>query len=80
MTPFTRVGAADYSSTAFWYGDTAADQTTTDTLNIGDTTNESSHAYTSGRPGAIRAADLHGLAGTGSGRPRRGMERRDLAR
>ena len=40
--------AADYSSTAFWYGIGQPGQKTTDTLTVGDAASESAHAYTSG--------------------------------
>lgn len=40
--------AADYSSTAFWYGVSATSQTTTDTLNVGNAVSESAHGYTTG--------------------------------
>jgi hypothetical protein len=44
--------AAAYSSTAFWYGDPGPDARTTDTLNVGTTSDESAHAFTSADPGA----------------------------
>lgn len=40
--------AADYSSTAFWYGVSGAGQKTTDTLTVGDAASESAHGYTPG--------------------------------
>lgn len=40
--------AADYSSTAFWYGVSGAGQKTTDTLTVGDAASEAAHGYTSG--------------------------------
>ncbi|WP_435861030.1 DUF2961 domain-containing protein [Streptomyces spiralis] len=43
--------AASFSSTAFWYGDPGPVARTTDTLNVGDTGDESAHSYTSADPG-----------------------------
>ncbi|MFI6940588.1 glycoside hydrolase family 172 protein [Streptomyces sp. NPDC050418] len=46
--------AADYSSTAYWYGRSAAASTRTDSLTLGDTDSERAHAYTSTAPGEVR--------------------------
>jgi hypothetical protein len=40
--------AAEYTSTAFWYGVSQAGQKTTDTLAVGDAASESAHGYTTG--------------------------------
>ena len=58
--------AASYSSTAFWYGDATAASKTTDTLNVGDPTSESAHAYTSSGQGfaAQTTATFEGDDGT----------------
>ncbi|MCP2342108.1 DUF2961 domain-containing protein [Actinomadura rupiterrae] len=43
--------AADYSSTAFWYGDTRTTQRVSDTLDVADPASETAHNYTSATPG-----------------------------
>lgn len=43
---------ATYSSTAYWYGQPSAAQTTSDTLSVGDPASEAAHRYTSSNPGA----------------------------
>jgi Protein of unknown function (DUF2961) len=42
--------AADYSTTAFWYGRDAAAARRTDTLTLGDAASERAHGYTSAAP------------------------------
>lgn len=49
--------AAEYTSTAFWYGVGQTTQKTTDTLTVGDTSSESAHGYTTG-PAAGNAGRL----------------------
>jgi hypothetical protein len=43
--------AADYSSTAFWYGESTATQKVTDTLTIGNAASEQAHGYSSSDAG-----------------------------
>jgi hypothetical protein len=45
--------AADYSTTAFWYGQDAPSLRNTDTLAVGDPASERAHGYTSSDPGPV---------------------------
>jgi hypothetical protein len=45
--------AANYSTTAFWYGQDAASSRRSDTLTVGDAASEKAHGYTSSDPGAV---------------------------
>jgi Protein of unknown function (DUF2961) len=58
--------AAQYASTAFWYGQPAPAATQTDSLIIGDTASEQAHGYTSANPGAVTSlgASYEGNDGT----------------
>lgn len=58
--------AAQYASTAFWYGQPTAAAAQTDSLTIGDPASEQAHNYTSANPGAITslAASYEGNDGT----------------
>ncbi len=45
--------AADYSTTAFWYGRPDPSARKSDTLTVGDTASEHAHGYTSPDPGPV---------------------------
>ncbi|MEV0404064.1 glycoside hydrolase family 172 protein [Actinoallomurus sp. NPDC050550] len=45
--------AANYSTTAFWYGATTPSTRNTDTLTLGDPASEKAHGYTSADPGPV---------------------------
>ncbi len=49
--------AANYSTTAFWYGRPAASQRRTDTLTVGNDASERAHDYTSPDPGPVTTLD-----------------------
>ena len=48
---------ADYSTTAYWYGEEKPSGTRTDTLDVGDAGSEKAHAYTSDAPGDVTSLD-----------------------
>jgi hypothetical protein len=58
--------AANYASTAFWYGQPAPVAAQSDSLTIGDPASEQAHAYTSTSPGAVAslAASYEGNDGS----------------
>jgi Protein of unknown function (DUF2961) len=45
--------AANYSTTAYWYGQDRARLRRTDTLTVGNTASEAAHGYTSASPGPV---------------------------
>jgi hypothetical protein len=57
---------ANYSSTAFWYGQPQPVATQTDSLTVGNTASEQAHDYTSANPGAVTSltASYEGNDGT----------------
>lgn len=52
--------AANYSTTAFWYGQDAATGRRTDTLTLGDVASEKAHGYTSADPVTSLASTFEG--------------------
>lgn len=51
--------AANYSTTAFWYGQGAPVATQTDSLTLGDASSESAHHYTTTDPGPAQLASTY---------------------
>lgn len=58
--------ASNYSTTMFWYGRTAAANTQTDSVTVGNAASEQAHQYSSSSPGAVTTltADYEGNDGT----------------
>ena len=51
--------AANYSTTAFWYGQSTPVATQSDSLTLGDASSESAHHYTSSDPGPVSLSSTY---------------------